>query len=309
MERRVLLVLGAVLVELMLVSIYVMSSGQTDEVERPSKSRAQAIPSGAVKMTPLSDQHPPVLHSTLWQAPIPLPGPVNTAGAEDSAFVLPDGSSLYFFFTPDVGEEPQEQILDEVSGIWRSDWNGTGWEEPVRIWLQEPGKLALDGAAFVLGERMWFASAREGHAGVNLFTAGRDEGGWGDWQYAGDLLNQQYQVGEMHITCDGRRMYFHSSRAGGSGGTDIWYTDLADDGWQAPVNVEAVNTAANEAQPFISPDGSELWFTRIHLGSPGVFRSSWNGSGWGVPELVLSSFAGEPTLDAEGNLYFVHHSY
>jgi hypothetical protein len=25
--------------------------------------------------------------------------------------------------------------------------------------------------------------------------------------------------------------------------------------------------------------------------------------------LIISQFAGEPTLDAEGNLYFVHHFY
>ena len=31
---------------------------------------------------------------------------------------------------------------------------------------------------------------------------------------------------------------------------------------------------------------------------------SWNG-----PELIVSQFAGEATLDNEGNLYFTHHFY
>jgi hypothetical protein len=31
--------------------------------------------------------------------------------------------------------------------------------------------------------------------------------------------------------------------------------------------------------------------------------------GWQPPELIISQFAGEPTLDDEGNLYFVHHFY
>jgi len=30
---------------------------------------------------------------------------------------------------------------------------------------------------------------------------------------------------------------------------------------------------------------------------------------WQVPELIISQFAGEPTLDRDGNLYFVHHYY
>ena len=30
---------------------------------------------------------------------------------------------------------------------------------------------------------------------------------------------------------------------------------------------------------------------------------------WQEPELIVSQFAGEPTLDSQGNLYFVHHFY
>jgi len=30
---------------------------------------------------------------------------------------------------------------------------------------------------------------------------------------------------------------------------------------------------------------------------------------WGEPVLIVSRFAGEPTLDKEGNLYFAHHFY
>jgi len=31
--------------------------------------------------------------------------------------------------------------------------------------------------------------------------------------------------------------------------------------------------------------------------------------GWGDKELMVSNFAGEPTLDSEGNLYFTHHYF
>ena len=140
-------------------------------------------------MLPSTDQHPPVLHSALWFEPIPLAGPIDTAGAEDSPFILPDGSALYFFFTPDARKPANEQLFDEVSGIWCSQWNGSGWSEPSRVWLQDKGKLALDGAAFVQDDEMWFASAREGYTGVNLFTA-RQGGRWTDWEYAGDRVTR-----------------------------------------------------------------------------------------------------------------------
>jgi hypothetical protein len=42
-------------------------------------------------------------------------------------------------------------------------------------------------------------------------------------------------------------------------------------------------------------------------GAPAIFRSTRGEGGWSSPGLVLSSFAGEPTLDRAGNLYFIHH--
>ena len=69
-----------------------------------------------------------------------------------------------------------------------------------------------------------------------------------------------------------------------------------------------VNTAEDEGWPFLTEDGQELWFTRYFQGSPAIFRSVWMEDGWGTPELIVSQFAGEPTLDVSGNLYFVHHT-
>ena len=41
---------------------------------------------------------------------------------------------------------------------------------------------------------------------------------------------------------------------------------------------------------------------------PATYRSVKEGDGsWSQPEEILSNFAGEPTLDDEGDLYFVHH--
>ncbi len=45
------------------------------------------------------------------------------------------------------------------------------------------------------------------------------------------------------------------------------------------------------------------------MGTPGIFRSRLGPSGWKEPELVVSQFAGEPTLDRDGDLYFVLHPF
>ncbi len=306
-RRKTILIAVSSIAIAVLLLLLVLSQTAPPQEGYPERTRAEAIPPEAVKMTPQSDLHPPVLHLDLWEDPVPLEGPINTAGAEDSAFITPDGGTIYFFFTPDAGVPANEQLFDEVTGIWRSERNTTGWSEPARVWLQDPGELALDGAPFVLNGIMWFASAREGFTGMNLFTASYSDHAWMDWEYAGDLLNQEYRVGEMHLSADGKDLYFHSDRPGTAGQYDLWVSHMQGGVWQEPVNLEPLNTPENEGWPFLSEDGNELWFTRTYMGSPSVWRSIMDNGTWGAPELVLSSFAAEPTLDREGNLYFIHH--
>jgi len=227
----------------------------TETSETPT--RENAIPTGAVKVTPETDLFPPILHSDEWMQPVPLAEAINTAGGEDSPFVTPDGQTLYFFFTPNVTVPAEKQLLDGVTGIYASKKQNDEWDTAQRVILQDTGKLALDGAAFVQDNTMWFASAREGYTGVNLFTAEFKDGKWSNWQYVGDKLMKEYQVGEMHITADGAELYFHSARAGGKGQLDIWITRKNSGEWQEPENVAAVNTQENEGWPFLSQDGNE----------------------------------------------------
>ena len=259
-------------------------------------------------MTPELDKLPPILHSDEYYKPVPLGSAVNTAGAEDSPFITPDGQTLYFFFTPDPDVPAEEQLFDGATGIYVSRKEAGQWTGAERIILQYPGELALDGCQFVLGNIMWFCTAREGnYRGVDFWTTEFIDGDWTNWQNAGEKLNVEYGIGEMHITADGRELYYHSDQPGGLGGVDIWRTRKENGEWQEPENVTAVNSADTDGWPFISEDGGELWFLRWYLGSSALFRSKWSGNAWGEPELIISQFAGEPTLDNEGNLYFVHH--
>lgn len=87
------------------------------------------IPVTAVKRTPATDLHPPILHSPEFQEPVPLPATVNTAGAEDSPFVPAGRQELYFVFIKDASEPVGIQIRDVVNGIWMSRWEGGAWLE------------------------------------------------------------------------------------------------------------------------------------------------------------------------------------
>jgi hypothetical protein len=291
-----------------ILAVLAVGCGQTaNRLEYPDSDREVKLPADIAKRGPGTDHHPPLLHSNDYLEPVPLPYPVNTAGAEDSPFILPDGKTLYYFFTPDVRVPAEKQLVDGVTGIYVTHRSGESWSEPQRVWLQKPGKLSLDGAVSVQDTHMWFCSAREGYDGVNMFTAELVDGAWVNWRYAGDRLMKEIQIGEVHLY--GGELFFHSARQGGKGGLDIWVTVREGENWSDPVNVEAVNTASPEGYPFVSSDGSELWFTRTHLGTPAIFRSVKINGLWGEPELIVSQFAGEPTLDDAGNLYFVHHFF
>jgi hypothetical protein len=265
--------------------------------------REQVLDEGAVKWTESDDPNPPQLFSNEFEAPVAIQGGVNTVGAEDSPFITPDGKTLYFFFTPDVNVPYVGQVQDGVSGIYESHLVGSGWSRAERVLLQDPGRLAMDGCPFIMDGHMWFCTVREGYDGIHWFTADNADGDWANWQVAD--FDSSYQVGELHISPDGSRLYFHSDRPGGMGGLDIWVSSWADSAWAEPVNVTVVNTADNEGWPALNPQGDELWFTRNDT----IWRSQWVDGSWAEPEMILAPLAGEPSIDSQGNVYFVHHFF
>lgn len=273
----------------------------------PDVDRIDKLPSDIIKRTPETDQYPSIMHSAEFEDPVPMTLSINTSGAEDSPYFVPNDSTLYFFFTPDVRVEPSQQLIDEVTGIWVTHKIAGIWSEPERVWLTEPGKLALDGAVAVQNNEMWFASAREGYEGVNMFTAEKIEGEWKNWAYCGDRLMNEIGIGEVHIYGD--ELYFHSYRDGGQGDLDIWMTARIGESWMEPENITEINSSGMDGFPFITNNKTELWFTRTYNGTPAIYRSKRILNEWTTPELIVSQFAGEPTLDDDGNLYFTHHFY
>ena len=93
----------AVILTLAIISMLLFSwVAQLNDTTIDIPHRESLIPNDAVKITPEMDLHPPITISDEYEQPIPLPYPVNTRGAEDSTFIMPDGNTLYLWFTPDT---------------------------------------------------------------------------------------------------------------------------------------------------------------------------------------------------------------
>ncbi len=266
-------------------------------------NRESLIPADAPKMSPQNDPLPPVLLSDEFEEPVPLPYPVNTRGAEDSAFILPDGKTLYVWFTPNNRMDVLEQSQDLVTGIYKFQKQGESWSSPERIWLVEPGEPHLDGCAFFLGNKVWICGVRQGNEGLHWYTSEYNKDTWSIAQL--DDFPASYQVGELHISADGDTLYFHSSRPGGQGGLDIWVSHKVDGEWDEPVNLESVNSPFDEGWPALNPQEDELWITRNY----GIWRSIKVNGEWTQPEEIVSNLAGEATIDQYGNVYFTHHYF
>jgi len=272
----------------------------------PTLSRLDSIPANIAKITPDMDLYSPKSLTAEYLNPVPLPSPVNTAGAEDSAFIMSDGNTLYVWFTPDPNRPPEKQVADGVTGIYVFHKVNDVWGNAERVILQDAGKLSLDGCEFVLGNQMWFCAVREGYNGMHWFTAELKDGKWQNWQNAD--FKPEYEVGESHITADGKELYFHSSRPGDLGGYDIWVSTNVNGEWQEPINLTIVNSTYSDGWPFVSQDSTELWFTRL-VGAPELWRSKKVNGQWSEPQRMFAPFAGEASMDNEGNIYFTHHFY
>ena len=73
-----------------------------------------------------------------------------------------------------------------------------------------------------------------------------------------------------NLTNNGTKLYFASNRAGGKGGSDIYFIEKVNGIWQNhPTNIAEINTVANEIYPFAKPD--TLLYTSDRVGGIGGY--------------------------------------
>lgn len=126
-------------------------------------------------------------------------------------------------------------------------------------------------------------------------------------------LNTGALEGCPFVAQRGDALYFASSRAGGLGGLDIWYS-VRDEGgaWGDPVNFAAVNSSADDFCPSAQRNGKDFLLVSSRAGGCGgadVYATRRHETGgWSQPQnlgCTVNSAADEasPSL-LEGELYF-----
>jgi len=234
--------------------------------------------------------------SESWCPAINLGGPVNTSAGE--VFPSLSGDELMLYFSDHFGGSVRAGGAGGCD-IWlatRATKDGP-WDVPVN--LGSPVNSSNNEVAPCIssdGLTLYFASDRPGGYGWDIWKATRPTTGdsWGTPTNLGPVVNSSSFDGAASVSSDELALFFSSSRAGGSGGNDIWVSRRAakDQAWGAPWNLGSlINSTAADAAAGISADGSTLLLDSVRTGGSGA-SDLWQVSIWPVVD-----FSGDWKID------------
>ncbi len=113
----------------------------------------------------------------------------------------------------------------------------------------------------------------EGVTRLKIFTARLENNEWTNIKGM-PFNSSEYSVAHPTITPDGSTMYFTSDMPGGTGGMDLYTTNLENGRWGPAINMNAyvpgINTEGNEIFPFIHDDGTLYFASDGHAGMGGL---------------------------------------
>jgi outer membrane protein OmpA-like peptidoglycan-associated protein/tetratricopeptide (TPR) repeat protein len=178
------------------------------------------------------------------------------------------------------------------------------WTTPINITPdvqsdgdQYPTFISYDGKELYL--------RKEDNFEADLMVSKKESGVWSKSKSMGKNINSKYFEGNMSISKDGKTLFFSSNRKEGSGAMDLYKSIRQANGdWGAPVNLgNVINTPFNEDAPYISDDGTRLYFiSQGHqtMGGYDVFSSTLSADGSFSKPVNL----GYPINTTDDDIYF-----
>ncbi len=161
-----------------------------------------------------SDIYQTVYSGGSWSAPVGVGANVNTGAAEYYAHVASFQGVTRMYFVRE-------------NAIYYSVYSGSEWGPPNYIYLGAGDAYhpCLRGEGE--GAKLYFSSKRTGGYGdYDIWVSTYAGGSWGAPANLGPAVNTPYADNCPGFAPDGETMYFSSTRPGGQGYYDIWYTVL-----------------------------------------------------------------------------------
>ena len=101
-------------------------------------------------------------------------------------------------------------------------------------------------------------------------------------------LNTPQRDSDPALTANGLELFFSSSRQGGMGGDDIYYTKRATttSAWDPPTSLAGLSSASADLSVEITGDGQHLWFQSLRSGMGDIYTSNRGPTGGSAPTIV-----------------------
>ncbi len=233
----------------------------------------------------------------------------------DYAPVISADERLLFFTSrrPNTTGGKKEAITGKYfEDIYMTEHIDSTWTEPVNMRMINTKShdasvgLSTDGRALLI-YRPNPSRSFGGNLYISYLEDSTDLQSWSIPVSLGDNINSSDWEPSACISADYKTIYFVSNRPGGFGGTDLYKSELGEDGaWGVAENMGAlINTKYDEDSPFLTEEGDVLYFSsKGHEGMGGfdIFMSAdLNKTGYWEEPINL----GYPVNSSKDDLHFV----
>jgi hypothetical protein len=187
-----------------------------------------------------------------WNAPEIIPFSIEYSNMEPA--LSPDGLKLFF-----VSDRPlkKNEEAKKTPDIWFSEKAGGQWSEPRNIGPPVNGD-GIEVQPFMSADHHFYFCLPPGEIYCSRIVDGKMQ--------TPVRLSENINQGRVSSPClppDCTYLVFHSNRAGGHGGYDLYISFKDESGnWTEAKNMDSLNTPGSEGGPTISPDGKYLFFSR-----------------------------------------------
>lgn len=220
------------------------------------------------------------------------------------AFSVASVSSYNPLLTPDEKELFYMERLKFYNAVMISQKNGNVWSSSRNLTphVRSDGDHNVTGIS-ADGKTLLFTFYDPYNSG-DIYASEFINGEWTP-MYKMEQINTVFNETHASFGPDGKEIYFTSDRKGGYGGTDIYkIVKNEQGGWGRPVNLgPLINTPYNEETPFVSADGTRLFFSsqgHYNMGGYDIFCSSSDSGGNWLPPVNV----GYPLNTTDDDIFF-----
>jgi outer membrane protein OmpA-like peptidoglycan-associated protein/Tol biopolymer transport system component len=191
-----------------------------------------------------------------WQEPVNITPLVKSDGDHLLTGISADGNIL-FFTAYDPLNSGDIYVSKKINNKWTPviELN----DNINTVFNETHASLSPD------GHTLYFTSDRKGgYGGLDIYKSELIDGDWGPAVNLGPVVNTMFDEESPFVSSDGQKLFFSSKGHYNMGGYDIFYSQLENGNWMAPVNIGyPVNTPDDDLFYFPVDTGSLAYISVI----------------------------------------------